>query len=80
MKGLMIINNRLPNGFLAEIMEIANYLQNKLSTKTKNHGEMILKEAWIDWQQDFYHLCIFGSLAFCNILEEKRIKSDHQKV
>lgn len=61
-------------------METTNYLQNRLSTKSKNHDKMISKEAWTGQWQDLHHIYIFGSLAFCNILEEKRVKSDHHKV
>ena len=80
MKDSMLIDSRLPNGFWTEAIETANYLQNRLPTKSKNHGEMIPEKAWTGRQQDFYHICIFGSLAFCNIPEEKRVKSDHRKV
>ena len=77
---LILIDNRLPNRFWAEAMETANYLQNKLPIRSKNHNETISKKAWIDRQQDFYHICIFGNLVFCNIQKEKRIKSNHWKV
>lgn len=40
----MLINSRLPNGFWAEIIKINNYLQNRLPTKSKNYGEMILEK------------------------------------
>lgn len=45
MKNLMLIDTGLPNGFWAKAIGTANYLQNKLSIKSKNHGEMILKKA-----------------------------------
>lgn len=80
MKDSMLINNRLSNRFWAKLLEIANCLQNRLPTRSKNHGKMIPKKAWIGRHLDFYHICIFESLAFYNILEEKRVKSDHQKV
>lgn len=41
MKDSMFIDNSLPNRFWAEAMETANYLRNRLPTKSKNHGEMI---------------------------------------
>lgn len=41
----MLINSDLPNRFWVEIIEIANYLRNRLLTKTKTHGEIIPKEA-----------------------------------
>ena len=80
MKDSILIDSGLPNGFWAEAMETANYLRNRLPTRSKNHGEMIPEEAWTGRRQDLHHICIFGSLAFCNIPEEKRVKSDHRKV
>ena len=80
MKDSMLIDSGLPNGFWAEAMETANYLRNRLPTRSRTHGEMIPEEAWTGRQQNLHHICIFGSLAFCNIPEEKRVKSDHQKV
>ena len=79
-KDSMLIDSGLPNGFWAEAMETANYLRNRLPTRSKNHGKMIPEEAWTGRQQDLHHIRIFGSLAFCNIPEEKRVKSDYQKV
>ena len=49
-KNSMLINSGLPNGFWAEAIEIANYLQNKLSTRSKNHGETTLEEVWTSWE------------------------------
>ena len=77
MKDSMLINSGLLNGFWAEAMETANYLQNRFPIRSKNHGEMIPEEAWTGRQQDLDHICIFGSLAFCNIPEEKRVKLNH---
>lgn len=45
MKDSMLIDSRLPNGFWAEVMETANYLQNRLPTRSKTHGKMISEEA-----------------------------------
>ena len=61
-------------------METANYLQNRLPTRSKTHGRIIPEETWTGRQQNLYHIRIFGSLVFCNISKEKRVKSDHQKV
>ena len=80
MKDSMLIDSVLPNGFWAEAMETANYLRNRLPTRSKNHGEMIPEESWTSRRQDPRHICIFESLALCNIPEEKRSKSDYQKV
>ncbi len=80
MKDSMLIDSGLPNDFWAEAMETANYLRNRLPTRSKNHGEMIPEEAWTGQRQDLQHIRIFGSLALSNIPAEKRTKSDYQKV
>lgn len=80
MKDSILINSRLPNGFWAEVMETANYLQDRLLTRNRTHGKMILKAVWIGRQQNIHHIYIFRNLTFCNILEEKRVKFDYQKV
>lgn len=45
MKDAMLIVSGLPNGFWAEAIETANYLKNRLSTRTKNHGEIMSEES-----------------------------------
>lgn len=45
MKNSILINSSFFNNFWAKVMEITNYFQNKLSTKSKNYGEIILKKA-----------------------------------
>ncbi len=80
MKDSMLIDSGLPNDFWAEAMETANYLRNKLPTRSKNHGEIIPEESWTGKRQNLQHVCIFGSLALSHIPDEKRNKSDYQKV
>ncbi len=80
MKDSMLIDSGLPNGFWAEAMETANYLRNRLPTRSKNHGEVIPEEAWTGQRQNLQHVRIFGSLTLSNIPPEKRTKSDYQKV
>lgn len=80
MKDLILIDSGLPNGFWAEAMETTNYLRNRLLTRSKNHAKMVPKESWTGQRQDLRHVRIFGSLAFSNIPEKKRPKSDYQKV
>lgn len=46
-KNLLLINSDLSNYFQSEAIENVNYLQNKLSTKNKNHKELISKKSWI---------------------------------
>ncbi len=79
MKDLIVIDNSLSYKFWAKVMETANYLKNKLPTKIISHGKVISEELWTGQKQNLQHICIFGSLALCNISEEKRSKSDHQK-
>ena len=50
MKDLILIDSKLPNGFQAKTMKIANYLQNRFPIGSKNHGKMISKEAQIGWR------------------------------
>lgn len=76
----MLIDSGLPNGFWAEAMETANYSRNRLPTRTKSHGEVIPEECWTGRRQNLQHIRIFGSLALCNIPEERRSKSDLQRV
>lgn len=44
-KNLMLIDIGLPNGFWAEVIETTNYFWNRLLVKSKNHREVIPKEA-----------------------------------
>ena len=44
-KDFMLIDNGFSNRFSAKAIEIANYLQNRLHTRSQNHGEIILEEA-----------------------------------
>lgn len=80
MKDSLLIDSGLLNNFWAEAMETANYLRNRLPTRSKNHGKVIPREAWTGKRQDLSHVRIFGSLVLANIPEEKRSKSDFQKV
>lgn len=77
MKDLMLIDSGLSNDFWAEVMETANYLCNRLPTKSKNHSKVISEEAWIGQYQNLWHVHIFSSLVLSNIPKEKRSKSDY---
>ncbi len=61
-------------------METANYLCNRLPTKTRGHGEVIPGEKWWGSCQNLSHLCIFGNEVLIDIPKEKRIKTDIQQV
>ncbi len=80
MKDSILIDSGLPNGFWTKAIKTANYLYNRLPTKSKSHGETIPKECWTARHQNLEHICIFESLAFCNIPDNKRSKSNYQKV
>lgn len=60
MKDSLLIDSGLPNNFWAEAMETANYLRNRLPTKSRNHGELIPEEAWTEKRQNLAHVRIFG--------------------
>ena len=79
MKDAMLINNGFLNDFWAEAMETANYLRNRLPTRSRSHGELIPEEAWTDKCQNLSHIRIFGSLVLANIPDKKRSKSNYQK-
>lgn len=58
MKDSMLIDSGLPNRFWAEAIETANYLRNRLPTKTKSHGEIIPEETRTGRRQNLQHACI----------------------
>lgn len=80
MKDSILINNGLPNNFWAEAMKKANYLCNRLFTRSKNYGKMISKESQTTQRQNFQYVRIFRNLVLSNMPKEKRIKSDYQKI
>ena len=80
MKDALLIDSELPIDFWAEAMETANYLRNRLPTKTRGHGEVIPEEKWSGSRQNLSHLRIFGSEVLVDIPKEKRIKTDIQHV
>ena len=80
MNDAFLIDSELPIDFWAEAMETANYLRNRLPTKTRGHGEVIPEEKWCGSRQNLSHLRIFGSEVLVDIPKEKRIKTDIQHV
>ena len=75
MKDLLLLDSKLSLDFWAEAMGIANYSQNKLSTKSQQ-GKLIPEEAWTLEKQDVSHLKVFGSLVRIEIPKKKCQKSD----
>lgn len=76
----MLIDSRLLHRFWVEVIETANYLQNRIPTRSQNHGKIISEEAWTNKQQNLQYVRIFGSFAISIIPDGKRSKSDYQKV
>ena len=72
MKDALLIDSELAIDFWAEAMETANYLRNRLPTKTRGHGEVIPKEKWSGSRQNLSHLHIFGSEVLVDIPKEKK--------
>lgn len=70
-KDLILINSGLLNILWAKVIEIANYLQNNLSTKTKVYKKIIFEEIWIKKMQKLQYIHIFGSLVLYNIPKKK---------
>lgn len=80
MKDALLIDSELSIDFWAETMETANYLRNRLPTKTRGHGEVIPEEKWSRSCQNLSHLRIFGNEVLVDIPKEKRIKTHIQHV
>lgn len=78
MKDFLLVDSGLSLEFWAEAMDIANYIQNRLPTKSQI-GELVLEEAWTRKKQDISHMKVFSSIVSVLIPKEKRQKSDiHQ--
>lgn len=70
MKDALLIDSGLPINFRAKAMTMANYLQNRLPTKTRGHGEVIPEEKWCGNRQNLSHRRI--SVARCWLTSLKR--------
>lgn len=79
MKDSLLIDSDLPNDFWAEAMETANYLRNRLPTKSRSHGELVPEDEWTNRKQNLSHVRIFGSLVLVDIPNEKRSKRTSEK-
>lgn len=80
MKNFLLINSGLPNNFWPETIEMANQLQNCLSTKTKSYEKFILEKKQSNKRQNFSHIKIFGSEVSVSIPKEKKNKLDYQHI
>jgi transposase InsO family protein len=70
----MLHDQNLPKFLWAEACNTAVYLQNRSPHKVL--GNVTLKEGFIRKKPDINHLRIFGCVAYCHILAEKRTKLD----
>lgn len=75
MKDSLLIDSGLLVNFWAKVIDIANYLYNRLPTRC-NSVTVISKEAWIKTRQNLKHIEIFGSRVSTFISSKKRTKSD----
>lgn len=69
-KDSLLLNSGLSLDFWAKVMYTANYLQNKLPTKSQRR-KLILEEAWTSQTQDISHIRVFRSIACIEIPKEK---------
>lgn len=72
----MIFEKKMPKFFLAEAVNTAVYLQNRLPTRAVNG--MTPLEAWSGFKPSVKHLKIFGSICYAHIPDVKRDKLDEK--
>jgi hypothetical protein len=70
MANCMIQSKELSLKYLAEAIDYANYIVNH--TPTKALKNITLEEAWNKIKPDVSHFCVFGSIAWAHIPDEKR--------
>jgi hypothetical protein len=66
----MIQSKGLSLNYWAKAINCANYIVNHTTTKALKN--ITLKEAWTKIKQDVSHFCVFGSIAWAHIPDEKR--------
>jgi len=71
----MLIDANLPNKYWGEAVCTANYLQNRLYTKTT---EMTPFERWHKRKSSLQHIHVFGSKAYAHVSKELRRKLDEK--
>lgn len=71
MKNSILINSRLSNRFWAKIIEIVNYIKNRLSTRIKSHREIIPKNARLSILRIFNIFSHLARLFYVIFLIEK---------
>jgi hypothetical protein len=70
MANCMIQSKGLSLKYWAEAIKCENYIVNH--TPTKALKNITLEEAWTKIKPDVSHFCVFGSIAWAHILDEKR--------
>ena len=69
MKDLLLIDSGFPLEFWAEAMDTANYLRNRLPTKT-HRGEIIPEEAWTGKKLEFDIFVDVSHRRLRNLIED----------
>ena len=72
----MLRSKKMPKEFWVEAVSCAVYLSNLCPTRSV-HG-MTPQEAWSGKKPSVSHLCIFGSIAYFYVHDEKRVKLDNK--
>lgn len=73
----LLTDARLPNGFWAEAVNAANYIQNRVLTKSTNQTPFQL---WYGRRPDTRHMHAFGSKCFVHVSKEERRKLDNTAI
>jgi hypothetical protein len=70
MSNCMIQSKGLNLRYWVEAIKFVNYIVNR--TPTKALKSITLKESWTKIKPDVSHFCVFGSIAWDHIPDEKR--------
>lgn len=73
----MLTDAQLPNMFWAEAVCAANYIQNRVLTRSTHKTPF---ELWYDRRPDARHMNIFGSKCFVHVPKENRRKLDNTAI
>lgn len=73
MKNSLLLDSGFPLDFWVEVIDIINYLQNRLPTKIQKR-EFILQKAQTSQMQDISHIRVFEIIVYIKIFKEKQYK------
>ena len=79
MKDSLLLDSRLPLDFWTDVIDTANYLQNRLPIKSQR-GEPISKKVWSDKQQNVSHLKVLGNFASIEIPKKSVIRPTSKRI